>query len=517
MSANQEIQLPTILDEEMEIVETTASLCSRPNQLAYIHRLPNEILAFIFELGLCSGVRALHKYLAISRAWRQLAFHTPRLWKDLCMLPPALIATYLDQTEHGLLDVRVQDERRLFEYLDPLSPHISRWKTCDIKVLAGCSYPRLFLPAPNLKALHLATRSEYACDWSPSVLSLRLFAGVTAELSDLALTAVFILFTHHIYTHLTKLRLHCLRFSLIHSIKGLFAVLETSSSLENLGLYCLTFELTAEKPDDVLPFVSLPHLRALGVEQNIDKPQMRSILSHLIIPTSSHLSFISHLGPPEDLRTILPRPSHTHPNLQMLSCIHQLAIRAEWPPYAAQDKCVLTGQASESNGDGFTIDLRVTWGSIVGMFSGIFSSLGEAFPMPHLDSLILHECYGNLHYALLADFLTRHPSINKITFAYCRESLIYFLITTNTGFCPRLRILAFTDCHLDEDRLMEFVKSRAEARYDSQSVAAAIPPLRHLAITNCPGITESTVAKLECYLNVQYLVTTHVHNALCHY
>ncbi|KAG6372245.1 hypothetical protein JVT61DRAFT_8046 [Boletus reticuloceps] len=110
------------------------------NFLAAISRLPNEMLLAIFEE-------------AVSRRWRDLAIHSPRLWRRVCITPriaPRMLEMYKTRASRAL-DIEIwgwrdrRDFQRFDAALEMMLDSSSRWRSLSIACVCDTHLSHLTL------------------------------------------------------------------------------------------------------------------------------------------------------------------------------------------------------------------------------------------------------------------------------------------------------------------------------------------------------------------------------------
>ena len=132
--------------------EIQAVLCTKINKanemqnfLAAISRLPNEMLLAIFEEAVAcqdpgAEQRAELTISKVSRRWRDLAIHSPRLWRRVCVAPrvaPSMLELYKTRASRALdIDIWGWRDRRDFQRFDAalemMLDSCSRWRSLSI-------------------------------------------------------------------------------------------------------------------------------------------------------------------------------------------------------------------------------------------------------------------------------------------------------------------------------------------------------------------------------------------------
>ncbi|KDQ17981.1 hypothetical protein BOTBODRAFT_545773 [Botryobasidium botryosum FD-172 SS1] len=225
----------------------SAEIRNRCNQLLPIFRLPNEILAIIFQCivgdeatrAMPLRQRAPFNVSHVSRRWRNVAIETPRLWAAYDIANAHIADIIIDRSKHVPLDIKLViyptrymgpgdgDPWELcfptrcadvdaaapitFDLLRPLLPHVHRWGAVVLDGVDDEHHLEMCLPgdpAPNLQKLHIIKNSHFMD--SEAILRIPLFNGSTPLLRDLYLSCLSIPLTSSLYTGLTSLKLEYL-------------------------------------------------------------------------------------------------------------------------------------------------------------------------------------------------------------------------------------------------------------------------------------------------------------------
>ncbi|KDQ07802.1 hypothetical protein BOTBODRAFT_38483 [Botryobasidium botryosum FD-172 SS1] len=479
------------------------SLRRHRNSLTPIHRLPCEILSsiFLFVADDYSGVdypacNYPLTLLRVSYLWRQIALQSPRFWaRPHKFLPRALFETFLRRSKNALLDIffKPQNKRQpmlgIQEYMELVSPHISRWRSCSLQAASKTKVlSRLSASAPSLEVLSLnyGETGNFSRDTDQSKTPLNPFGGYAPRLRELSLGGIFIPFTSPLYSNLSTLRLARIRYSNPDAPEQFMQILGCTPLLETLWLDDLEFSSSSNAPESQLrselSLISLPRLQSLRmVTVQIDQRWvLRHILSRILAPPSCRLDMSAMLDEDDDLSSIIPEQSNSQ-HLQNLSNVGSLEISC------LSNVIALEGHALEANEDSFSISTHAYNGHVNA--SSILSSIGKAFPTPCLDTLTLF--WSNYEYpeedpaiaASFADLLMRHPSIKKLVLQSCSELFVQALSEPTSGYpCRRLDTLIINDSpDLTDSTLESIVKDSRDNRQSASSLR-----IQH---SRCPNVT----------------------------
>lgn len=133
------------------------------NFLAPISRLPNEMLLAIFEEAVAcqdpgTDQRAECTISKVSRRWRDLAIHSPRLWRRVCVTPrvaPSMLEMYKTRGSR-VLDIEIwgwkdrRDFQRFDTALETMLDSSSRWRSLLIACVCDTHLSHLTLKLSNL-------------------------------------------------------------------------------------------------------------------------------------------------------------------------------------------------------------------------------------------------------------------------------------------------------------------------------------------------------------------------------
>lgn len=149
---------------------TITEVTSRRNQFTPVYRLPNELFSHIFEFANERPRDQSNRPIGwnvseVSRRWRQIALHTPRLWSTIDVLDQRFIDLCISRSGKVSLDIEldtclnkvVPSERKMEDYVASLVPHIGRWRTLKLHhEITPAFLHHLSSPAPKLHHLELA-------------------------------------------------------------------------------------------------------------------------------------------------------------------------------------------------------------------------------------------------------------------------------------------------------------------------------------------------------------------------
>ncbi|KIJ62927.1 hypothetical protein HYDPIDRAFT_30067 [Hydnomerulius pinastri MD-312] len=129
------------------------------NLLAPVSRLPNEMLLAIFEEAVANQEPGpdephIERVLSqVSRRWRDLVIHAPRLWRHVVIMPhvtPSILEMYKTRASRALdVDVRGWKDRRDFQRFDAALEAMlgssERWRSLSISQMCDTNLSHLIL------------------------------------------------------------------------------------------------------------------------------------------------------------------------------------------------------------------------------------------------------------------------------------------------------------------------------------------------------------------------------------
>ncbi|KDQ19492.1 hypothetical protein BOTBODRAFT_28068 [Botryobasidium botryosum FD-172 SS1] len=465
----------------------------RRNQLVPIHRLPHELLSFIFTLAQDDLVDppSKNKFLlnisSVSFLWREIALSTAVLWTNI--FPHLfLLDTFLARSKGADLTVYVQYKtttpRDVAKLITEMKIRQDRWKGCYLDLVSlDAVGPVIECLPPGLHTLCLRGNFKAAQSIEPSML-----AGFVPRLRELRLDAIYIAMDHPVYVDLSKLTLANLKFEEQVSVHWILRALELSPRLDELHLHLLHFFSTpgTHQSNSDMPSVSLPHLRitsmAFKESDKTNDDAHRYIISH-VRPHPSMLVKLVDLNAARG-RGILPLWSIRPPNPKARFLARYLKVEYH------NEKYNLRAKACESDSD---LLIFTKFASYV-QPGDIFSALRNVYTMPCLRTLSISSIpsvKSNIatSAAAFADFLACHPTIKQISFSECSPTLIDTLeVTGARHLCPLVTSLTILACDIDGAQLTRIVESRVRSGKRVH--------LEHLIIDNCPHVPKIIVSAL---------------------
>ncbi|KDQ08062.1 hypothetical protein BOTBODRAFT_38282, partial [Botryobasidium botryosum FD-172 SS1] len=263
---------------------------SRRNQLCPIYRLPNEILAFIFDYVGCSPANASQPFRGrapwnvsqTSKLWREIALGTAILWSDIVLRTVPLAQASLDRSKGALLNVSQPKDMGVapdVRFLQILRPHINRCNTLMLAGLTPEALAYLTTPAPRLETFFAYLDLDYIEDvvLETSFALPDLFEGHTPQLRAILLGGIPLSLRSALFVGLTFLHLANIEY-VDSSVVQLFRNLAMYPLLEILWLERLLFPL-ADNPNISIDLPRLQDLQLIPIPQEF----MRSLLASILI------------------------------------------------------------------------------------------------------------------------------------------------------------------------------------------------------------------------------------------
>ncbi|KDQ07364.1 hypothetical protein BOTBODRAFT_38891 [Botryobasidium botryosum FD-172 SS1] len=509
-------QARVIIDEEWRAIdyikarveERQKHIGRRRNNLAPIHRLPNEILGIIFKLVKREASPVgFNDFLSVSHRWRIIALNTPSLWTNIHNLSGPLLDVFIARSKQHSLEVSYgrpedrSDSSALLEYLAHISPYVQGWRTCQLfgplraraEIL---SY--LTTPAPTLETLSISLYkargdgvddAELDDDTGPFN---PLFGGSAPRLRELALDGAFVSLSSPIFSGLTKLELGRISYSSADS-NSPFLLLHAIESCPLLEVLMLTDIYIASDPhlDPAPSSLELPYLQIFRMSQAYSMQWLHyHILDCVVIPPSSslelHVANCARTGDMDVVSGPLPRFTRSYLGLQNISTVKHLTI---W--LTGDMTCRVEGYTSDTSKCSFLF--YICTGQLA--FSHTLLTLHPAFPMP-LESLALSALSANIpsfeiDTTIFAGFLRHHPLIRKLKFEHFSTPAIQVLgVTPNQYLCPRLEELHVVNCPIGIRELIDLVRPRVKAGVEEGASAERATHLERLRIGECPDASQ---------------------------
>ncbi|KDQ16865.1 hypothetical protein BOTBODRAFT_218141 [Botryobasidium botryosum FD-172 SS1] len=478
------------------LLEAVRRLRRARNFLSPFHRLPDEILALLFDhvVGAADSSEPWYRRLvvlsAVSTSWRRTALGFPALWcRAPSNIPLPLIDLFMERSALLPLDLEYDTNGAASDsqHLAAFSRHSYRWRSVHIKNVEVQNLEAATRdPAPSLKALHLQS-SAAGSDRGKSLAAI--FAGHSPMLRTLILDGVYIPLACSVYRDLTVLiisNIHFRQREAIHKFLEMLSI--TSPGLEELGLHFLMFSVG---PSSLDPRISLLNLRALAISEYGPTWWYPHILSHISTPPSLRLKIHSHVFKKRGLDTVIPDMA---PSPGYFGQIRRLRLVAD----AKVSESILRVVGFDCT-DKLVLVLVLKG---CDQLEKVLTCLNEKYHMPLLQVLELdHFPDHSRIVSLLRAFLERYSVLTHIGFGNCSRSYIKLLAASGSEqyLCPQLKELLVSSCPATACDLLDVVKPRTAL--GDGGVATATMQTLYIAP---PLVATETKLRLEGLLKVVY-------------
>ncbi|KDQ08104.1 hypothetical protein BOTBODRAFT_180128 [Botryobasidium botryosum FD-172 SS1] len=496
--------------------EILSAVRRRRNQLTAIHRLPNEILALIFEFTECSpenakqplDLRSPINISQVSKLWREIALDTATLWTAIDAVNAPILHIFTSRSKRALLDIKLLPGREFHDeeghvtvahhyqtthfpgFIRKLLPHINRWKSMQLLSLTRSTLERcLNEPAHQLDTFHAHCSAH---DIESPVYTYRFFDDHTPRLRDLSLVGVCVSLQSPMFTGLTCLHLERVQYT-HSSVYQLLQNLAACPLLEDLHLWHVRFPLLTTNPDllsESQLLVGLPRLQGLtlrGLQDHLTQFILASIR------VSPFLGLGIGLFDPTDFESILPPNADLVDNLLNLHHICTLVVQSSH----RGDGCIFIAQSSET--DLFTIYFDSTGAADRGVTERTVSAIGQVLPFPNLTSLSFEGLLfqNTLGMSTFTRVLQDLPTITTLALHECLAKFAEELVVTPAlHLCPLLQTLELTASKITAERLVAIVKSRTETGGQTLGDGAR---LGEIILSDCAAAIPGTMRELESF------------------
>ncbi|GBE82980.1 predicted protein [Sparassis crispa] len=262
--------------------------------------LPNEILGFLFVLGAQDDDMLPMRVSHVCRTWRDLAQHTPALWRRISLDSRSYMWTQrILRAKACTLDIelvpplyratRIQyhDAQAVLLCMHLIMPHISRWRSLEIRFATYAPY--LWNAALSACCGHSPRLRAFALQelilvypGNDDTKEFALFDGVAPRLRKVTLCGIRLAWLPSLFQHLTSLDYTHHGFTQANeAVSEILYMLNVSACLRELRL---TFPWTADGiASRVAPSsrsVHLPFLRTL--ELHIEGRTIPSMVLYLL-------------------------------------------------------------------------------------------------------------------------------------------------------------------------------------------------------------------------------------------
>ncbi|KDQ13752.1 hypothetical protein BOTBODRAFT_44966 [Botryobasidium botryosum FD-172 SS1] len=478
-----------------------ADLGSKRNSLAPISCLPDEVLSLIFEAactdrGSCQS--APLNVAAVSRAWRDIALRTPRIWNAITISSASL---FLPRSKGCPLDIEVNVgcHSATERYFALCIPHSDRWRSLNIRTWQG-DVLTMFLSArmPRLQSLVASWGGRNARRPPAEAESfgpqLSIAQASHSQLLTLDLDSLYLPLNSFNFSRLVKLRLASTH-STSADITPTRELLHTLNACPNLEvLYLDKIYLSTESESHLHQYarapIHLPLLREASFHF-LSPHTFKAVLTSIQFTTSVSMSISTNTDPTVDTdwRNVFP----VVPNL---SLIHELKIFLSddiWDVTGCDFggkslltiTCVLKGRRGTSN--------------LTHIVSSLIAFV-QHHPMPHVIDLRIAGSRDHSSAAALHDFhslFAGFPLLTSLTIDYWSALVDAIILAPGEVIFPRLRRLCLRWNTIVHNRLVELVRARNRPSGASVSDSAnGGVPLQRLTLVECKDISDSLASEL---------------------
>ncbi|TCD68376.1 hypothetical protein EIP91_010885 [Steccherinum ochraceum] len=280
----------SVMDESNDVAisawtSDTASPLATPVPELLVH-----ILLFIINGGAhYKKWKHVVRYASVCRYWREVVLRAPMLWRNLGIengTSHQRLRMFLERTQRTSLNLEIhfRDDLEAPVDLDLVYPEMKRVQHLRAVVYSGFEYdlPDTKFDMPMLQTLEIESVARVAPILVSSQHSLPSLKSLVMR--DVPLTEIVPFFRPSITNFQMLLEppsgdMRATTIDILHSLQSL-------PRLERLQLsYCFTDG--AVVPDEMLPSVTLPDLKALDLDD--DAQFVAEILGHLVIPFAALL------------------------------------------------------------------------------------------------------------------------------------------------------------------------------------------------------------------------------------
>ncbi|KDQ17408.1 hypothetical protein BOTBODRAFT_144238 [Botryobasidium botryosum FD-172 SS1] len=464
------------------------------NQYVLIYRLPNEVLARIFELTVKkepsqsfsdiahSGSKSPMVIASVSKRWREVALNNPRMWSIIDADSPRTASLFMERSRSVPLDCYLRAKSHLRKIV---LPQIHRVRFLQVHFMYWDDASQFLAPAPRLEELD-------ARGYAPNST---LFGGATPRLRRMCLTgSISIQLTAAIYAGLTRLSLRLVWGKNVASFCQLLHALAMSPLLEYLEIDSVRTIFSSNEPSLALSAptnIHLLHLIALNLK-DVDEWAPQYILARLITPPSSLLE-VQQVNTQRGLHGILPASLDNLLNIQSIRHLY-------CGPLVEGTGCWIRGETSDRRTVLFVCYHTL---SEPGAIHQILSGITKALPIP-LQSLSIDSYLdGEWSVSSFTEILASFPFIEELSFGQCHPKYIQMLTTKVASRCPRLQKLSIQESKISEKMLLSVVRHRTTVHEPAPDIGS---PLRTLEIIHCPdiSISPSGVVELQTLLDFRW-------------
>ncbi|KDQ08063.1 hypothetical protein BOTBODRAFT_180204 [Botryobasidium botryosum FD-172 SS1] len=476
---------------------------SRRNQLCPIYRLPNEILASIFEYALGRrhfwrgpsylqplDTKAPWHVSRTSKLWREIALGTATLWSNIDLSTVPMTRALLERSKSALLDVQVRERGGAWDVrlLQILRPHINRCSALTLHGLTREALECLTTPAPRLEAfsayVDLDSTEDVVSESSSALPDL--FGGHVSQLRTMTLRGICLPLTSALFVGLTDL--HLANISYVgSSMAQFFRNLAMCPLLGTLRMDFVKFSLAV---NPVAP-IDLRHLYTLDLSY-IPREVIRSLLAS--IRTPHLLSLEIHTRDIPSFHSILPSSTELVTDLLNLSLVRKLGLRA------TNEEVIFVASDSDTQRPLFVVQFE-NYDHSQNLARPTLSELGRILSFPNIEVFDLNYLCDSDESGItppeFAHIVRGMPTITSLELTGCDGRFMETLVVTPTQhLCPRLEVLTIRSCSVDGGLLVQLIGSRTSRLREGPEGEGGIG-LRLVEIVACKGVGSEVIKALD--------------------
>ncbi|KDQ10017.1 hypothetical protein BOTBODRAFT_36638 [Botryobasidium botryosum FD-172 SS1] len=475
------------------------------NELQTINRLPNELLAVIFEIATRDGLnwdklplqrQTPFNITQVSSRWYRVGVSIPRLWATIDPATRPLVSLFLSRSQSAPLDIYITEAPVMADdvaaFLSPLLPHIARWRILHISCKDLGSLPQLLsAPAPLLEELNVTLKPGRLV----LPIMLRLFADCTPRLRALRLDGLPLHLTASTYTGLSSL--HFNYFShrdSMGTIGQLHRALAACPLLEDL--FCdyssLSTSSVPDMPRDHIHAIriDLPHLRNAKLVFWAND-NLHHFLAPIYFPPSLRLKLRVMDDAGFDLRDAYPTTQDMVSHLPSIFLARQMQISSQYL-YRSESylHSVHAGDFGRDTGQVEKPHLLSVRYRNVSQDTRFYRHIMEPFPLQLLESLIIEGFHGPPQD--FVDLLTKASSLTTLTLSslFHADYAVQLVASPSLYLCPQLHTLRFKNTGISAAQLMEIAGSRTKMVDQVGHFTEEVACLRILELEDCTNIKE---------------------------
>ncbi|KDQ08200.1 hypothetical protein BOTBODRAFT_38181 [Botryobasidium botryosum FD-172 SS1] len=506
------------IDALLEEVIRSVSACH--NQLQAIDRLPNELLAMIFEFTVLRGglntdqpfqllqSRVPVSITQVSSRWRGVAVAIPQLWTTIDCVTRPLASLFISRSQHTPLDIYILGVPTLqimandvVAFLTPLLPHIARWRILHIRCEDLGSIPQLLsAPAPLLEELDVTLSMTRRI----SPIMRRLFADCTPRLRALRLNNVPLHLTAPTYTGLISLHVtYSNHRDPMGTIAQLHRALATCPLLEDLFCDYSSFSTLSvfSMPRGQIPSIpiDLPHLQNAELVFWTDHDLLH-FLAPIYFSPSLRLK-LRVIGDADcDLRGAYPTTTDMMSHLPSIFLARQMQI-SSYPFGGPESYLHNVRAASESTfgQDSGQVEQRYLLQARypnVSRDTRFHRCILKPFPLQLLESLVIEGFHGSEREFIA--ILMEASSLTAFTLSSLDHAnyVVHLVAKPSFCLCPRLRALHIKNMNISAAQLIDIATSRTKMVDKAGYYTEDVSRLRILKLEGCRSMEKVKVDQI---------------------